>query len=289
MSEIVLHNMSEYPLVIRRVLMSEDLRAPRGLMTRDAGFMTVTLLDPRGGMPLGMGRGLKPAIGAVEAAQLIAGFSNPELVLRLAPQFGRYVEYDDDRPLFWGSYGIRIGMQASHQIKKMTDDPLTRQAVITLWDPWRDNVAGKKDYPCTIALQFSISDGLLDMNTIMRSNDVWLGFPYDVFQFTQLQASVARAMGTEPGIYRHTALSMHMYQRDEAAVREFLATYNANSRDLRASYRDRWQPDGIGRPGDNFSTIMDRGLTLLDDRPLVNPTKSEEWYRDQLHGARATA
>lgn len=289
MSEIVLHDMSEYPVVVRKVLSQETLRAPRGLMTRDAGFTSVVLLNPRDGMPLGMGRGLNPAIGAVEAVQLIAGFSNPELVLKLAPQFGRYAEYDGDRPLFWGGYGTRIGMQVGHQIRKMTEDPNTRQAVITLWDPWRDNVDGKKDYPCTIAMQFSISDGIIDMNTIMRSNDVWLGFPYDVFQFTQLQASIARAMGTESGLYRHTALSMHLYQRDEKTAREFLATCTKYPHDVRTSYRKQWQPDGIGRPGDNFSTIMDRALTLLDGRPLVNPTKSEEWYREQLEGARATA
>lgn len=289
MPEIVLHDMSEYPLVVRKVLAQENLRAPRGLMTRDAGFTSVVLLNPRDGMPLGMGRGLNPAIGAVEAVQLIAGFSNPELVLKLAPQFGRYAEYDGERPLFWGGYGTRIGMQAGHQIRKMTEDPLTRQAVITLWDPWRDNVDGKKDYPCTVALQFSISDGILDMNTIMRSNDVWLGFPYDVFQFTQLQASMARAMNTESGLYRHTAFSMHLYQRDEEAARNFLSAYSEHSRELKIEYHRQWQPDGIGRHGDSFSTIMDRALALLDGRPLVNPTQSEEWYRDQLHGARATA
>lgn len=277
--------MSEYPHVLRRVIQHGERRIPRGLPTIDLGFTSIVILNARGGMPLGLGRNLNPAIGAVEAAQLIAGFSNPDLTVRVAPQFKQYAEtrneMGDHHPYFWGAYGERIKMQAYCAIKKLTNDPLTRQAVITLWEPWMDNVEGKKDYPCTIALQFSLRDALLDMNVIMRSNDVWLGLPYDVFQFTQLQASMARALNTDIGTYRHTALSLHLYDRDRESAQALCDAYSPAS--ARATYAKVWQPDGIGRHGDAFSDIMKRAFNILENKHNENETRSERWYRDQLH------
>lgn len=285
MTEIVLHNMSEYPVVVRRVLNSGERRIPRGLPTLDMGFTSIVLLDPRRGLPLGMGRNLNPAIGAVEAAQLIAGVSTPDLVLKVAPQFERYTERDHDGfpTHFWGAYGERIKLQAYNVINKLTDDPNTRQAIVTLWDPWMDNVTGKNDYPCTIALHFYIRDGLLDTNVIMRSNDVWLGLPYDVFQFTQLQATMARVLGTEPGTYRHTALSLHLYERDIASAQALWDNYQNDTARLRKIYDESWQPDGFGRPGDRFDVAMGRALDIVLNTPVDNETNSERWYRDQLH------
>jgi hypothetical protein len=290
MTELVLPDMSAYPLVLRRIFSMGERRSPRGLATFDLGFTTIILLNQRGGMPLGLGRGLDPAIGAVEAAQLIAGVSDPELVLRLAPQMERYtdqVHTDPTQRMFWGAYGDRIKMQAHLVINKLTQDPNTRQAIITLWDPWLDNVEGKHDYPCTIALHFFVNNGMLDMNTVMRSNDAWLGLPYDVFQFTQLQSSIALSLGMEPGVYRHTTLSLHIYERDAEAATNLIDDYFADHRSRVKSYHDTWQPAGIGAPKLSFGKIMIRAERILRNEPLPPEqepeTNSERWYREQLH------
>src|SRR4029078_4008311 len=116
-----LRNMSEYPQVLRRIFQWGERRSPRGLATFDLGVTSIVLLDTGKALPLGIGRKLNPAIGAVEAVQLIAGVSNPQLVLRLAPQMSRYTdqaEYDGSERMFWGAYGERIKMQAYAQIRK---------------------------------------------------------------------------------------------------------------------------------------------------------------------------
>jgi thymidylate synthase len=291
MTDIVLRDMSEYPNVLRHCLRWGQRRSPRGLPTIDTGFTSIVLHNPlAGGMPLGIGRNLNAAIGAVEAAQLIAGISTTKLVLKLAPQFEQYTEtmigYDgmvSDR-FFWGAYGERIKMQAYAQIKKLTTDPDTRQAIITLWDPWSDNVVGRKDYPCTIALQFSIFNGVLDMNTIMRSNDAWLGLPYDVFQFTQLQQTMANALGIETGTYRHTTMSLHLYERNEQDAHRLVTAYDLHgSYATRVDFAAHMQPTGIGRVHDSFGYIMKRAEALLYDKSIDDETESETWYRDLLH------
>lgn len=284
MSEIVLHNMSEYPQVLRRIFQQGERRSPRGLATLDLGFTTIVIFNTRGALPMGIGRRLNPAIGALEAVQLIAAESDPQLVLRLAPQFQRYSDPDDALPrerIFWGAYGDRIKMQAAAAIRKLQEDAASRQAVITLWDPWLDNVAGKHDYPCTIALQFFLQDGLLNMNTIMRSNDAWLGLPYDVFQFTQLQASMAHALKTHTGVYRHTVLSLHLYESDCPAASDLIDGWSP--RQAREAHAEVYQPNAIGHAGQSFGNIMTRAQALIANKSVVDETESEAWYRDKLH------
>ncbi len=59
-----------------------------------------------------------------------------------------------------------------------------------------------------------IRAGLLELTAVMRSNDVWWGLAYDVFQFTTLQQTVARCLDVPVGSYTHVALSLHMYEKD---------------------------------------------------------------------------
>ncbi len=93
----------------------------------------------------------------------------------------------------------------------LTRDPNTRQAVIHI--KTADN-APSKDVNCTVCLQFFIREGKLYLTTYMRSNDLWLGFPYDVFQFMNMQVLMSMELGLELGSYTHIAGSLHLYERD---------------------------------------------------------------------------
>ena len=59
----------------------------------------------------------------------------------------------------------------------------------------------------------------------MRSNDVWWGVPYDVFQFTFLQIQLAQVLGLEPGVYTHQAGSFHLYDRDRVEASRVTANH----------------------------------------------------------------
>ena len=49
------------------------------------------------------------------------------------------------------------------------------------------------------------------MYTTMRSQDLWLGFGYDVFAATVLQEFLAGWLGVELGEYHHHVDSLHLY------------------------------------------------------------------------------
>lgn len=103
--------------------------------------------------------------------------------------------------------------QIEKVIELLTKDRNSRRAVINLNTP-NERVIETKDEPCTIALQFLIRDGKLHCTGIMRSNDIWFGFPYDVAFFTELQKYIADRLGVGYGTYTHFVTSLHLYERN---------------------------------------------------------------------------
>lgn len=126
----------------------------------------------------------------------------------------------DDGEHVNSAYGHRIfshfGFDQWEHVKDLLrKDPMSRQAVIHIKDASNKPT---KDLPCTVSLQFFIRDNKLYMLTYMRSNDLWMGFTYDVFNFTALQVKMAMELGVELGTYTHVAGSLHLYKRDWRAT-----------------------------------------------------------------------
>ena len=138
----------------------------------------------------------------------------------------KYREFAEDGILF-GAYGPRLlGMrgiinQLENIISLLKRKPSSRQAVVQLFDT-EDIVEKHKDVPCTSTIQFLLRSDRLETITSMRSNDVYLGLPHDVFCFTMIQEIVARRLGVELGAYRHFVGSLHLYDRDNAAASSYL-------------------------------------------------------------------
>lgn len=103
--------------------------------------------------------------------------------------------------------------QVEKIIELLKTDKNSRRAVLNLNVP-NPNVIETKDEICTIALQMYIRDDKLHCTGIMRSNDVWLGTPYDVAFFTELQKYIAHRVGVGYGSYTHFVVSIHVYDRN---------------------------------------------------------------------------
>ena len=210
-----------YVDLVHHVLEHGREASPRGVKTREIEDATVFIDNVYDAMPMGVGRGVVPGIGAVEACQLVAGKSTPRTVIAVGPQFTNYAENNGE---FHGAYGLRTNGQYAHVVDKIKSDPDTRQAVVTIWNPEFDNMPQKRDYPCTVLHQFRVRDGRLNMSVYMRSNDVWLGAAYDFFQFTRVQLAICSILGIEPGTYAHHVGSLHIYESNIGAVTKLRKT-----------------------------------------------------------------
>jgi hypothetical protein len=257
--------------------------APRGQRTREILNATVCLTDPTDALPVGVGRKPNVAIGAGEAIQLIGGFSDPEMMVSIAGSFERFL----DGGILEGNYGVRIKHLLPPAVERLNEDPDSRQAVVQVGR--MDDYFGtpSRDLPCTKDLHFFVRDGKLVLVTSMRSNDVWLGVAYDFFQFTQLQLSVAKALGLEAGPYYHHADSLHIYERDWDKVHELHLDDHGRRED---ELMLEGKPEGVGTEVAGFThrpieRMQERARALWanpDAASIEGVTASEGWYLHYL-------
>lgn len=183
--------------------------------TREVLAWQGTLADPRQNVLISKARRMSPAYACGEMLWYLSGERTAERILIQAPSYERFL----DDGIAWGAYGERWAR--TDQLGKLEallrEQPNTRQAILQMWLPddlWHACRGSKNDLPCTLNIQFLVRAGRLHAITSMRSNDVWLGMPYDVFCFTTLQTYLAMRLGLELGTYTHRVGSLHIYDRD---------------------------------------------------------------------------
>ena len=146
------------------------------------------------------------------------------------------VKYSDDGNIFYGAYGPQIKPQIDYVINKIIEDINTRQAVATIWIR---NPNPSKDIPCTVSVQWLVRDGVLHCINTMRSSDLWLGWPYDIFNFTMLTALIGlklkeNGVAVELGNITLQTGSQHLYFTDLSNAKRCLSESNcANYSPLR--------------------------------------------------------
>lgn len=195
-----------YRAVLRTILEQGEQVSPRGKPTLELQAARIVLQDPSANILADPGRRINYTFSVTEWLWMLAGQNDLEF---LAWTNSRMRQFSDDGVTFAGAYGPAIVQQLPYVVNTLKEDPDSRQAVITVWER---NPRPSKDIPCTTHLQFLLRKGKLNMITTMRSNDAWLGFPYDVFNMTQIQRYLASALDVDVGTYVHLPGSLHLYQ-----------------------------------------------------------------------------
>lgn len=118
----------------------------------------------------------------------------------------------DENGLVNSNYGWQWNRngQLQHVIDLLKSKPNTRKAAISIYDA-KEHEQYDNDTPCTFAVQFTITNGMLNMSVLMRSNDLWYGFCNDQYCFSELQKFVAKEVGVHVGYYYHYAHNLHLY------------------------------------------------------------------------------
>lgn len=240
-----------------------EFSAPRGMPTRELRWDQFVIEDPLTFPMEVLGREFKDVIAILEATSLVGQFSVPEQFTKRVKKFGDFM----DHGVFHGAYGTRVHGRLGDLVTLLERDPDTRQAVLTIYDSRSDLGALKRDVPCTLSLHFMRKGRQLEMRVTMRSNDIWLGTPYDLQQFAILQASIAQALGLEPGVYVHAVGSLHLYDR------------NIESANAVMSFRSPAAQMGypLWACEDYIGAISARARNLVLDSSFEPVTEFEQW------------
>lgn len=288
----VSNNHDGYLEVINTLFEKGVKQESRNGTTLEVQDLMIEVANPLEMAPNGVRPGYAVSIGWVEGLQLIAGITDSALTAQVQPNFRAFMEHEDAR--FWGAYGPRLRDQLPIIVGRLAADPDTRQAVTTLWDPKYDAAGGKKDHPCTTAFVFQIRDGKLNMSTLMRSNDLFHGWPYDSQQFAMLQLTMAGVLEVPVGTYTHHAVSAHLYEPHWAAAREMLNNWDVTEFAIQTPMFNvlgdlaKPEPDvfvGPGSAAERWEEVRQRAFTTYRVITQTLPT-SELKTEDEIRVAR---
>jgi hypothetical protein len=242
-----------------------------------------------------------------ESYWILAGKND---VASLQPYSPHIASFSNDGYHFDGAYGPKIIDQLRYVVDTLEKDPDSRQAVIEIWRP---NPRDSKDVPCTLTVQWLIRDGKLHCIDTMRSSDAWLGWVYDVWNFTALSTYILlflkeranKSQGPYPSTFQFmrklklgalflTAGSSHLYinpKEDGATnipysledVQETLLAADAMGHccyAVRPCACDAWQAKYNPLNIDEFSSPGDflAHLELIKDRK----DSGHQWLRELL-------
>jgi|21_taG_2_1085346.scaffolds.fasta_scaffold08901_3 thymidylate synthase len=185
--------------------------APRGMKTREKINHT-TMCDMRYPIVTNTRRLLGYKFMIQEAIWILRGDNR---LSTIEPYSKMINKFSDDKYFFRGAYGPKIIDQLQYVCRSLKEDRNTRQAVINIW---RESPYDTNDIPCTVSFQFLIRQDKLHIIANMRSNDLWLGWPYDNFNFSMLGAYIALLLKdiynieVGLGITTINAGSRHLYE-----------------------------------------------------------------------------
>jgi hypothetical protein len=180
----------------------------------DMGLVTVEL-DQGERIGFLSGRGFNPVFALIEAAWMISGRNDLQSLQNVIRNFGKF---SDDGNTLNGAYGYRLRHefnvdQIDAAVIELNRTADSRRVVLSIYGA-QDVGSNSNDIPCNTQVLLRIVEGRLSMTVINRSNDLWLGVPYNWFAFRCIQEHIALRLGIPAGIQRHISNCMHLYTRD---------------------------------------------------------------------------
>lgn len=211
------------PHLLEELLASDEVGSRGGSRVREMTHVGITLADPVKREILVPGRRVNLAAQIAETAWVLAGRNDIDWLSNYLP---RAADFSDDGRTWRGGYGPRLRAwprrdgegesvidQLAHVVDLLREDPTSRRAVISLYDPQIDTAHGK-DIPCNDMLMFTSRLGRLDLHVVLRSNDAFWGWSgINAFEWSVLQEVVARMLGIEVGSLHFSTNSFHLYDR----------------------------------------------------------------------------
>lgn len=184
-----------------------------------------------------------------EALWVVAGHNNVEWLSRYLHRAG---EFSQDGGRTWrGAYGPRLRRwshagidQVAHIKRILSEDPASRRAVMSLFDPEKD-LTEVVDIPCNNWLSWIVRDGRLHLAVAVRSNDAVWGFSgANAFEWSVLHEMLAHWLGVAVGRQTWIASSFHVYERHWARAERIAESFHGltpyDFGVTRAEFRTPW-------------------------------------------------
>ena len=206
------------------VLEGEEVGSRDGSRVMERLHETVTLTEPRSRYMLLAARKASLPAQIAETMWVLSGRDDVDWLSTYLP---RAPQFSDDGEVWRGAYGPRLRSsgealldQVDYVVELLKKDPLTRRAVIQIYNADIDSQPGK-DIPCNDFITFQSRLGELHMHVFVRSNDlVWGWSGINTFEWSVLQEVIASILGIGVGHLTFATSSLHIYDRHWKKMRD---------------------------------------------------------------------
>lgn len=231
-------------------------------------------------------RKINPIFAIIEGAWVLAGSNKLAPLLNELPNFGAY---SDNGETLNGAYGDRLRNffgfdQINVAIDALKNDYFTRRVVLTLFSP-SDLKVNSLDIPCNTEIFLKVTNNAVDITVLNRSNDLYLGLPYNVFVFGLLQKYVSLKLNLKVGIQRHFSDSLHIYEKNIDATKLIVKNNNIGAVSF-VSNKFNWgyADDILG----NIQEILKHNYDAISDTDLATFLNTFSRERRVKNGASET-
>lgn len=110
--------------------------------------------------------------------------------------------------------------QIADVVENIRTNPHSRRHVVSAWNP--ADLDAMALPPCHLLFQFYVADGRLSCQLYIRSNDLFLGAPFNIAEYALLTHMMAQQTGLEVGEFVYTIGDAHLYLNHLEQVEEQL-------------------------------------------------------------------
>ena len=130
-------------------------------------------------------------------------------------------------------------------IKDIKTDPDSRRHLLMAWNPTKVNTMGLP--PCHSLVQFYVEGNKLNLQVYFRSNDLGLGLPYNILNYSYMLITIATKVGMTPGDILFAIGDAHVYENHvEGLQKQLERTPNGFPTYEVISFDDRGN-NGVGK------------------------------------------
>lgn len=126
------------------------------------------------------------------------------------------------------AYGYQLAKykQVDNLIKTIKEDPTSRRMITTLWNI--EDLPEMALQPCAFQTLWNINKGKLNCMLTIRSNDWFLGNPFNVAQYAALVYMIAQITNYKPGRLTVCINDAHIYENHIPQIQEQLGLVDMN-------------------------------------------------------------
>ena len=135
-----------------------------------------------------------------------------------------------DTPSYYYNYGARafnfngkgLNQIDDYLIPLLKKNPTSKRGIVVFYGPEKDTLPLKKETPAVIMANFNIRDEKLHTTIVIRSNELFFGWPSNIVQTYFLSDYVSKELNVPLGNINVVSISAHIFENQFEDIKKII-------------------------------------------------------------------